>query len=57
MGRVPTPVGPAPKDPNDPDLWDWGQAEDLSPPRRHSGRTLVAAIVVVALVLLVVSSF
>jgi hypothetical protein len=54
---VPTPVGPAPKDPNDPDLWDWGQAEDLSPPRRHSGRTLVAAIVVVALVLLVVSSF
>lgn len=21
---MPTPVGPAPRDPNDPDLWDWG---------------------------------
>jgi hypothetical protein len=21
---VPTPVGPAPRDPNDPDLWHWG---------------------------------
>ena len=21
---MPTPVGPAPRDPNDPDFWDWG---------------------------------
>jgi hypothetical protein len=55
---VATPVGPAPRDPNDPDLWDWSEHEDLSAPRRRPGRALLAAFVVVAVVLLlVVSSF
>jgi uncharacterized protein involved in exopolysaccharide biosynthesis len=32
---VPTPVGPAPRDPNDPDFWDWGDDE---PGRRAFSR-------------------
>ena len=55
---MPTPVGPAPRDPNDPDLWDWG-GEDADEPmvRRRPGLAVLAAIVVVAMVLaLVVSS-
>ena len=33
---MPTPVGPAPRDPNDPDFWDWGD-EDPFPPYRSNG--------------------
>lgn len=51
-----TPVGPAPSDPNDPDLWDWGDDdEDDVPTRsRHPGLALVAAVLVVAMVLAIV---
>lgn len=55
---MPTPVGPAPRDPNDPDLWDWS-GEDADEPmvRRRPGLAVLAAIVVLAMVLaLVVSS-
>jgi len=53
---MPTPVGPAPRDPNDPDLWDWGDEDDEPAGRRHPTRALVAAVVVLALVLLMVAS-
>ena len=26
---MPTPVGPAPRDPNDPDNWDWYDDDDV----------------------------
>jgi hypothetical protein len=53
---MPTPVGPAPRDPNDPDFWDWGSDDDEPAVRRHPKRAVVAAVVVVALVLLMVAS-
>ncbi len=56
-----TPVGPAPRDPNDPDLWDWsvGDDDDGEEPavRRHPGRAVLAAILVVALVAVFVVSY
>jgi len=56
LGDVATPVGPAPRDPNDPDLWDWsGDDDDDVPTRsRHPVLALVAAVVVVAMVLAIV---
>jgi hypothetical protein len=53
---MPTPVGPAPRDPNDPDFWDWGGDNDDSAVSRHPARAAVAAIVVLALVLVVALS-
>ncbi|MGP0109783.1 MAG: hypothetical protein ACLPR9_13165 [Acidimicrobiales bacterium] len=53
---MPTPVGPVPPDPNDPDLWDWGEDEDGLGPRRHLLRLLLVGIIVLALVLLLVVS-
>jgi len=53
---MPTPVGPAPRDPNDPDFWDWGTDDHAPAARRHPARAVVAAVVVVTLVLLVVLS-
>ena len=55
---MPTPVGPVPPDPNDPDLWDWGEDEDEDDlgPRRHLLRVLLVGIIVLALVLLLVGS-
>jgi hypothetical protein len=49
---VPTPVGPAPADPNDPDLWDWGEDEGDLSARRRPLRLVVIGIVVLAMVLL-----
>ncbi len=53
---MPSPVGPAPRDPNDPDLWDeWSEAaDDLSPPRFGPAVRVLALVVVVALVILLV---
>jgi len=51
---MPTPVGPAPRDPNDPDFWDWGEADaDLSP-RRRPLRLIAIGIIVLTMVLLLV---
>jgi hypothetical protein len=33
---VPTPVGPASRNPNDPDFWDWGEDDALGPGRYHA---------------------
>jgi hypothetical protein len=54
LGSMPTPVGPAPRDPDDPDFWDWGEDEPSA--RRHPARAVVAAVVVLALVLLMIAS-
>jgi hypothetical protein len=51
---MPTPVGPAPPDPNDPDLWDWSGGDEEFPPRRRPLRFLLIGIMVLAMVLLVV---
>lgn len=63
---MPTPVGPAPRDPNDPDFWDWGDAESYSTNGGHDDTELIAdlarrrarrqviALVVVALVVLLI---
>ena len=48
---MPTPVGPAPDDPDDPDLWDWGADEDEPRPRSLL-RIVVVGILVVGLVVL-----
>jgi hypothetical protein len=53
---VPTPVGPAPRDPNDPDFWDWGPPDDRPLARRHRARAVLAAVLIVALLLLIVAS-
>jgi hypothetical protein len=55
-GSMPTPVGPAPPDPNDPDLWDWGEDDDDFPRRPQPWRLLLVGIIVVGLVLLLVVS-
>jgi hypothetical protein len=34
---VPTPVGPAPRDPNDPDFWDWGDDPGATPYSTNGG--------------------
>jgi hypothetical protein len=53
-----TPVGPAPRDPNDPDLWDWGDTEEDDEPAavRHPARAIIALILVVALVAVFVAT-
>lgn len=54
-GWVPTPVGPAERDPDDPDFWDWDPPE-TSAPRRRNGRAVVAALLVIAVVVLLIAS-
>ncbi len=54
---MPTPVGPAPRDPNDPDLWEeWYETGDDTVPGRRFGWAVrvLAILVVVALALLIV---
>jgi hypothetical protein len=51
---MPTPVGPVPPDPNDPDLWDWGEFNDDTHPRRRPWHLVLVGIVVLGLVLLLV---
>ena len=54
---MPTPVGPAPRDPNDPDLWEeWYESGDDAAPRRRFGWPvrILAILVVVTLALLIV---
>ncbi len=53
---MPTPVGPAPRDPDDPDLWDeWYEDDDRPPPRhRPMWIRVAAAVLLVGLVILFV---
>ncbi len=45
---MPTPVGPGPRDPNDPDLWEeWYASDDAVPRRRFGWPVRVLAILVV----------
>ena len=39
---MPTPVGPAPRDPNDPDFWDWGDDVGYSTNGGHDDSQLLA---------------
>jgi hypothetical protein len=52
---MPTPVGPAPRDPDDPDLWDW---DDPIPGARRSHRLkeIIAVVVLLSLVALIMAS-
>ncbi len=58
---MPTPVGPAPRDPNDPDLWEeWYDTEDgeVAMGRSRFGwpvRIVVLVVIVTLVVLMVVS--
>ncbi len=55
---MPTPVGPGPRDPNDPELWDeWyeGDGDDTSTSFRWPVR-IVALLIVVGIVLVYVLS-
>jgi hypothetical protein len=54
---MPTPVGPAPRDPDDPDLWEeWYQDDDQAMASRRGWPVrllaLVAAVGIVALLVL-----
>ena len=54
---MPTPVGPAPRDPDDPDLWDeWYQGDDGDLAGRDFGWPirLVALLIVIGIVLVFV---
>ena len=55
-----TPVGPAERDPNDPDNWDFGDAEEeFEEPTavRYPMRAILAAVLVLVLVVMVIVSF
>ena len=46
---MPTPVGPAPKDPNDPDLWDeWYDGDDEDAGPRFGWPVRILALLIVA---------
>ena len=53
---MPTPVGPAPHDPNDPDLWEEWYESDGPVPRSRFGWPvrILAIVVVVTLALLII---
>ncbi len=68
---MPTPVGPAPRDPFDPDLWDWGDPADgdwssngghddgrlrSDLHRRWRRRQLISLVVLVVLVVAVLAT-
>jgi hypothetical protein len=48
---MPTPVGPAPPDPNDPDLRDWDVDHDDTRYKRRPLQLIVISTMVLALVL------
>jgi hypothetical protein len=54
---MPTPVGPAPRDPNDPDLWDeWFDPDEEAPARPRFGWPVrvLAIVIVITLALLLI---
>lgn len=57
MVEVPSPTGPVPRDPNDPDFWEWDDVDSEPMGRRRQVlRAVVAATLVVLLVLLILAS-
>ncbi len=53
---MPTPVGPADRDPNDPDFWDWDPPDEGSSARRRPLVAIVAVVAIVAILLLLLVS-
>jgi hypothetical protein len=54
---VPTPVGPVSPDPEDPELWDWGEDDEEGGRYRwQPWRLLIVGIIVLGLVLLLLVS-
>jgi hypothetical protein len=53
---VPTPVGPAPRDPNDPDFWDWGPPDERPTALRRPILAIVALVAIAALMVLLAIS-
>ena len=54
---MPTPVGPAPRDPNDPDLWDeWYEDDDDAGTRFGWPVRVLALVILLGLVLVYVLS-
>jgi hypothetical protein len=53
---VPTPVGPAERDPNDPDFWDWDPPDERSSAQRRPIVTIVAVVAIAAILLLLLVS-
>jgi hypothetical protein len=53
---VPTPVGPADRDPNDPDFWDWDPPDDRPIGQRRPIVAIVAVVAIVAILLLLLVS-
>ena len=51
---MPTPVGPVPPGPDDPDTWDWGEFPDRGYGRKPLWQVALVGIVVLGLVLLLV---
>jgi hypothetical protein len=51
---MPTPVGPVPSDPDDPDTWDWGEFEDERHRRKPLWQVGLVVVVVFGLVLLLI---
>jgi hypothetical protein len=52
---MPTPVGPVPPDPHDPDLWDWDADDDVGGHRRPVRIILVGTVVLLMVLLLLVN--
>jgi hypothetical protein len=52
---MPTPVGPAPRDPDDPDFWDW---DDPVPDekRGHRLQTIIAVVALLGLIALIMAT-
>ncbi len=55
---MPTPVGPAPRDPDDPDLWEewYDRDDDRTGPSFGWPTRLVALLIVVGIVLFLVAT-
>lgn len=51
---MPTPVGPVPPNPDDPDTWYWGEFEDERDRRKPLWQIVLVLVVVFGLVLLLI---
>ncbi|MGA2531230.1 MAG: hypothetical protein ABSG36_18990 [Acidimicrobiales bacterium] len=53
---MPSPTGPVPRDPNDPDFWDWDVVDNDPRAHHHLLRVLLVGLLVLSLLLLLVVS-